>query len=829
MAFFGDDFTKRDPLPDHNTEAAIRFLQRFNPAGPWVLVAIPLGESPTGKTFEVEDWRGAAEWIESWQGKANIYFHVNPLSASIIDKAAKTDVKSLAWLYVDIDPRALGGPASDDADQPGEHVRAHFAEERARILGLLNKAPKRPTVIVDSGGGYQGFWRLRPSDKLEINGDLEKAQVLEAYNVQLEREFGGDHCHNVDRIMRLPGTINLPTLKKRKRGRVPAVAAVVEWAEVDYPLEAFVPAPRVQPREPQKGLGGGSRPRVSVPGNTPDVSCEDLREWAEAHSKTISDSTLAMISVGHDPIDPGKYPSRSEALFKVCCDLVRADVPVEMIFGVITGQNGIAESVREKPNYETYALRQIERAREEVIDPVLREFNEKHAVIADIGGKCRIISEVWDPALKRTRVSKQSFEDFRNRYRNRRVTVGVDEKGNPIQKPAGTFWIDHPNRRQYDSIVFSPGHDTEDSYNLWNGFGCASLPGDKHESFLAHVRDNICSGNPDHFEYMINWLAMAVQHPDGPGEVSVVMRGPRGTGKSFFVKQFGRLWGRHFLQVSNSKHLVGSFNAHLRDTVILFGDEAFFAGDKQHESVLKTLITEDMLIVEGKGVDAEAAPNYVHLLMASNDSWVVPAGLDERRFFVLEVGEGKKQDHAYFDRIKRDLDEGGLENLLHYLLTKNLEDYNVRRVPQTEALQGQKILSMSPETEWFYNLVWEGRLLSSDLYWPEKVVVELLYEDYLKRMEQQRRGFRLNLSAFGRFLGNVLPKGWPRKGREIAELPVENRFGEELIVKKRAYVYYMPSLEETRAHWDQYLGGPFVWPPVDPKQASIEVKPQSPF
>ena len=34
--------------------------------------------------------------------------------------------------------------------------------------------------------------------------------------------------------------------------------------------------------------------------------------------------------------------------------------------------------------------------------------------------------------------------------------------------------------------------------------------------------------------------------------------------------------------------------------------------------------------------------------MASNDLHVIPAGGDERRFFVVDVGDGKKENHAYF-------------------------------------------------------------------------------------------------------------------------------------------------------------------------------------
>lgn len=806
MTFYGDDFTPPPPIPAHDTTGALDFLRKWCPEGPWVLTSIVPDGKTTTATFAAEAWRDAAAWIEARQRIENIYFHVNPVLRPLTSKASKEDMARMAWLHVDIDPRA------------GED----FEAERARALDMLQRYPKKPTVIVDSGGGYQGFWRLNPSEKLETNGKIARAQELEQYNIQLENEFGADHCHNIDRIMRLPGTINMPNLRKRKKDRKPARSYVVEWNEVSYPLEAFTAAPRVHQPAVEGELSNG-RPKVSIPGNVPNVGCDELQEWARTNNKVISDHVLALIATGQDPVDPSKYPSRSEALFKVCCDLLRADVPDEMIFAVITGPNEIASSVRDKPNYERYALRQIERAKDEVIDPVLRQFNEKHAVISDIGGKCRIISEVIDTQLKRTRISKQSFEDFRNRYRHIRVQIGVSQEGQPIYKPAGAFWIDHPQRRQYDSIVFAPGQEVENAYNLWKGFSCQSLPGDKHKSFLEHIRTNVCSGNPEHFKYTIDWMARSVQHPDSPGEVALVMKGKRGTGKSFFAREFGKLWGRHFLQISDSKHLVGSFNSHLRDAVMVFGDEAFFAGDRRHESVLKTLVTEETLVIEGKGVDAEVAPNYTHLILASNEAWVVPAGLDERRFFVLEVGEAHKQDHDYFRGLKDDLDAGGLENLLYFLLTRNLNDYNVRGVPQTTALMEQKILSMDPETEWFYEMLWEGRVLKEQQDWPLKVPAELLYDEYIRRMDQQRRTYRLNPTSFGRFLSHVMPKGEPRKVRELVDIPYTNpETGMHTVVKRRGYVYYLPTLVACRKHWDKYFGGPFEWPAPEPFQPPME-------
>lgn len=787
----------------HKTKDSIDFLKKWCPEGPWVLTAIiPDGKTET-MSFQPSGWQKAADWIEGHQGKRNLYFHVNPVRGFLGNKASKEDIARMGWLHIDIDPRA------------GED----FEEERTRALKLLQEYELKPTVIIDSGGGFQGFWKLVPSEKLEINGSVAKAQELEAYNQQLEKIFQGDHCHNVDRIMRLPGSINVPTLKKTKKGRVPTLAKLVQWTDVSYSIDQFTPAVRVQ-SSAESGLGGG-RPKIKITGNVADIGTEELKEWAQENHKTINDHCLALVATGQDPLDPTKYSSRSEALFKVCCDLVRAEVPDEMIFAVISGSNEIAASVRDKPNWESYALRQIERAHEEAIDPMLRFLNEKHAVIADIGGKCRIISEVWDTAMKRTRISKQSFEDFRNRYRHRKVTVAYNDKGQPIEKAAGAFWIDHPNRRQYETIVFAPGQEVEEAYNLWRGFACDSLPGSNHESFLKHVHMNVCSGNNDHYKYTIGWMARLVQHPDGPGEVAVVLRGRRGTGKSFFTKVLGKLFGRHFLQVSDSKHLVGSFNAHLRDTVLLFGDEAFFAGDKKHESVLKTLVTEEHLVIEGKGVDAEAAPNYVHLVLASNDDWVVPAGLDERRFFVIEMGETHKQDHAYFKQIQDELDNGGCESLLHFLLTYDLSDFEVRSVPQTTALQEQKIMSMGPETQWMFEKLWEGRLLRRDQDWRQDVLKDSLYEDYVNDLRDQGRNFRMSRTGFGKFLCRAFPGNWPKSKQEMRDVPFTNEQGFEISIKKRAYVYYLPTLFEVREHWDKDFGGPFKWPEVGSSQVVL--------
>lgn len=786
-----------------DTQAAIDFLRKFYGESRWVLTAvIPDGTTDT-KTFGEEKIAEAFEWLQLWQGKKNLYFHVNPTRTDRTSKASKEDMYALQWLHVDIDPRA------------GESIE----EEKARALKMLQNFPQKPTVIIDSGGGLQGFWRLKLSEELIVDGNLEKIQGLERYNLQLEKIFQADHCHNIDRIMRIPGTINLPTERKKKKGRLPTLAKLVEWNDNEFPISSFIQAVRVQDKTP--GLAGG-QPKVKiVSGAVLDIGVQELQDWAREHNKIISDHTCALIASGQDPINPTKYSSRSEALFKVCCDLVRADVPDEMIFAIITGNNEIAVSVRDKPNWERYANRQIERAKEDVIDPHLRHMNEKHAVISDIGGRCRVISEVYDESLERFRISKQSFEDLRNRYRHLKVVVGQTKNG-VVEKPLGHFWLDHPQRRQYEKIIFAPGKDVSEAYNLWQGFAVEPTPGSGHESFLQHTKENLCSGNDQYYEYLINWLARLVQHPDKTGQVAIVLKGERGTGKSFWAKTIGRLFGRHFMQVSDSKHLVGSFNAHLRDTVLLFGDEAFFAGDRKHESVLKTLVTEEILVVEGKGIDAEAAPNYVHLILASNEEWVIPAGLDERRFFALEISPNGKGKFEYFQAIQSELTGGGYASLLHFLLTRDISKFEVRDYPKTEALQQQKILSMSAEMQWLYNKLQHGYILKHDSEWKSVIVKEHLYEDYIVEMQEQSKQYRQGRTGFFNFLSSVMPEGFPVSRQQQMLVKVRNDNGHLVEIRKRVYVVEFPALDVLRAHWDNKMGGPFHWQPVAATQGELE-------
>lgn len=191
----------------------------------------------------------------------------------------------------------------------------------------------------------------------------------------------------------------------------------------------------------------------------------------------------------------------------------------------------------------------------------------------------------------------------------------------------------------------------------------------------------------------------------------------KGSGKGVFGNAIAKCFGEHGLHIFHQSHLTGNFNGHLRSCLFLFADEAFWAGDKKGESVLKGLITERSLVIEQKGIDAVQWPNRLHVLMAANAEWVVPASSDERRFAVLDVSNRYAQGAAadnerrpYFEALHRELEGGGIQAMLYDLQHWSLGTWHPRQVYETEGLRKQKEQSLSPIEQWFDELLQEGKL-----------------------------------------------------------------------------------------------------------------------
>ncbi|WP_164681879.1 virulence-associated E family protein [Fuscovulum blasticum] len=326
-------------------DAVREALRLIHPEGPWH-VSAKREKGFTGKVFAPDAEGGAAGWAVAQNRTLNAYVSIAALRPGWNgNKATKADVASVGWLWVDVDPRA-----GEDLDL-----------ERARLLGLLTtnlpKGIPPPSVIIDSGRGFWGLWRLAqpvvmpPAD--DPAWDAARASV-EDRNRGLEFSFGADACHNLERICRLPGTVN------RKPGGL--LARVVQADASVFDLTAFPAVP-----DPKAGAA------VAVAGRGAPALATDLPavpfDASGRPDLPVSDRTKMLIVQGRDPDDPGRHKSRSEAFWAVVCDLARANVPDDMIAAVVLNPDfAISGHPLDQPKSRQYVARQIGRARAEADD-----------------------------------------------------------------------------------------------------------------------------------------------------------------------------------------------------------------------------------------------------------------------------------------------------------------------------------------------------------------------------------------------------------------------------------------------------------------------------
>jgi hypothetical protein len=689
-------------------DASLVFLDDFFGEARRTLYALKKPGAPIAKTFDAPDKDGQRKFISGWNSRGyDIYFSPNPLKRAPVNKAGKVDVAEARWLWIDLDPRA----------------KEPLAQERSKMLALLtDKLPKGmpcPNRVIDSGRGYWGFWKLATPQPVDGPGPLTAA--VESYGIGIERAFGdrfADGCRNIDRIARLPGTVN------HKTGGTAMVLAEYSYNE-PHAIDSF-PCASTKAAEPEEGAASDGPTEGASVNVTLACEYQDITETDDRLAR-LEPKWISLMKFGVSSAEGKHFDNdRSRAEFDFVCQCIRVGIDDNTIASILMKKEWhIGDSVRDQPNIDRSLKRVIERAHEFAIDPDLERMNREHHVV-NMDGKTRVVS--WKPnAVYRDRKDPiySTFEDFEKLHSNRHkvFTVKDPETGEIKQKrqALGTWWLRQKGRKQYNGGMEYMPHVNADErdgiLNLFQGFTVRPIPGNKHDGYLDHLRMNICSGNEDWYNYLIRWMARAVQLPELRGEVGVVFIGKKGVGKTFAVEEFGNIFGQHFLTVINPDHFAGKFNFHLQRCSVILADECFFAGDKKHEQIIKGLITGTTLFIEPKGLNAYQAVNYLHVFMCTNNDWAVPASEDERRWFCLEVAETHRADFAYFKKIRADMEAGGRANLLHFLLNLDLSDFEVRRVPVTDALKKQQARSRRGVDALVEKVCNDGRVPCADWRW----------------------------------------------------------------------------------------------------------------
>lgn len=404
----------------------------------------------------------------------------------------------------------------------------------------------------------------------------------------------------------------------------------------------------------------------------------------------------------------------------------------------------------------------------------IEEMNEQYALVC-VGKWVGIVKEYSLTEMDQNHRRNGEYdthkllgiEDFKILTANNKIEVWVNDKLKQI--PVSALWLSHPSRREYEhgTGYYPSGKIPKGKFNLWQGFATDPIDGIPTK-YLDHLRSIICNGKEDIYEWVLDWMADTVQDTANLKGCCVVLRGAEGCGKGTWADYFGKIFGRHYKHLIDTRHLTGNFNSHMAGTAVVFADEIFWPGNRASSNKLKGMVTESKIQVERKGVDVEPMENLAHIIIASNEDWVIPAGPESRRYLVLEVPPTRIGDTRYFNAIEEEMKGDGLGQLLHFLQNRKIKS-NLRVAPVTEALRSQRMMdreSHDPTIIWLMERIEMRGFTTPDLSatidsageWPSRVQSMLFYQEFvdwanLRRLSARDiRGpelFRKSLESFG--------------------------------------------------------------------------------
>jgi len=304
----------------------------------------------------------------------------------------------------------------------------------------------------------------------------------------------------------------------------------------------------------------------------------------------------------------------------------------------------------------------------------------------------------------------QDFKAFKEYYLSEWFEWDIeDAKGN--MKPKKFFvaeeFLKDKYIKKYEGIDFAPGTTSSKFLNLWSGWSVTPQQGNV-DLFLKLVR-SLTNYDDSATEYLLNYTAHIFQIPEKKPETAIVMRSKsHGVGKGSLMKLLGKLTS-NYGHLTSSQSLGGTFSGHLMDKIIVFLDENTWApGDKAIEGRIKGLITEPVVGIRMMRKDEIQVKSFLRIFIASNEDFPVAIAGEDRRFFVVDCSDkykGKTNPGEFFYNFNHWLENNGDKAVMHYLLNRDISNFNPRIFPKTKARLDIQLLSLPTASKFIYELL----------------------------------------------------------------------------------------------------------------------------
>lgn len=266
--------------------------------------------------------------------------------------------------------------------------------------------------------------------------------------------------------------------------------------------------------------------------------------------------------------------------------------------------------------------------------------------------------------------------------------------------------VDHvrflPDKNTFDIVEDEMGRNGLNTYipvkidakqgdvTLWKNHIAKILPNERDQTIL--------------YQY----LAHVVKYPGYKIPWAPLIQSAEGVGKTVIQEAMSKILGGMYTYFPKADQLVKSgntFNAWIRNKLLIMVNEIKIDEKRELIEILKPLISDARIEIQGKGVDQEMEDNIANWLFFSNFKDAMPIGKDGRR---LSIFFSQIQTHAdlvalgmddnYFNILWRWLrDEGGHQAIAYWLLNYPIEKGAIsQRAPHTSSHNEALQLSQSP-------------------------------------------------------------------------------------------------------------------------------------
>jgi Family of unknown function (DUF5906) len=647
--------------------------------------------------------QGFAERVKPFESKPDVYFSAGTFAPGDARKAENARRFKSVFIDLDCEP--------DKANKyQSKAVALRAGGGFSKLTGL------HPTHIVDSGRGIHFYYALTESVDASTYKGLS-ARVLALANregLMIDPAVMDDAA----RIMRLPGTVN-------SKNDAPCVAyrrprALYTLAEI----EALLPEAAPSARDMSVNADVTSSGKEFPPSDLAKVvaECPAMAEIAAVKGDVPEPQWRAMLGLvkhvangenwAHE-LSSG-YPSYDPDETKRKIDAWAAGPTTCAEFSKHTKAcDGCAHKGKIT---SPIVLGRAAPTLAEVAAPVpewAAELNARYAVVR-IGATVQVL-DAETPTETAGGVKHGpgwlTVAAFQQMHRGRFAPV---EKPVDKAKSLTDAWLSHPQRRQFEGAVFAPGEVVPASVlNLYAGHGVEPVQGDVSLwlEVLAAVAPDAATR-----AYVLNWLATKVQNPGSVPGTILLVTGAKGCGKNSLFEPVVRIFGAHGRVFDDAEQIAGRFTGHLQTVAFAILDEALFAGNREQGDRIKSRVTATSMSYESKGLTPIQGVNRCAYASLTNHTHVWQATIDERRAVVVEAGNSRIGNRAFWTRYHAWLNGPGPAALLFYLQSLDVSQFDPREIPKGEALRRQieHTTLREPAAAWWHTVLSEGIVIASN-------------------------------------------------------------------------------------------------------------------